>query len=505
MSNPATTGQSRVFLIEGRARPDHLPDFQDCVVAGAPEQDFGESEKIECPDPTRFDGFVETGEVAGEISRPSMSLMGRYMRDMKSKLLELGRKRCAFDIQVNIGKCSDPRLFNAYEKTLIIEAASGGSWSADELGALASGDNAAINETLEPTGRVMYEVLPVPLVEVAGDAVTNPVNDVIVCSTVSCGDCDDQDGGCDRVYAVGASTPGSPGTSPDIVYSLNVAGVRTWYGTDINTIAVGDEANGVACLGQYVIVVSDDEGSIHYILKSDLDQSPPAAGWTEVTTGFVGANYPVDVWSVGDYAFIVGLNGYIYGTADPTGGVAVLDAGVATTNDLHMVKALDSEFAVAVGSSGTIVKTENQDQWAVVAGPSGVADAFTAVAVKNKKEWLIGSDAGAMYYTNDGGTTWTTKTLPVTSGVTYSQISDIVFSTDSVVYASALLSSTKGRILKSKDGGYSWIILPENGTQDTPASDEIRALAACPNNANFVVGGGLADDASDGILVMGEV
>lgn len=505
MSNPLTTGQSRVFLIEGRARPDHPPNFQDCTVAGAVEQDFGESEKIECPDPERFDGFVEEGEIAGEISRPSISLMGRYMRDMKSTLLELARRRCPYDIHINFGKCTDPRLFNAYEKTIVFEKANAGSYATGELGVLGSGDNTNVDETLEPTGREFYEVLPLPLVEVAGDAVTNPVNDVIVCSIISCGDCDEQDNGCDRIYAVGASTTGSPGTPPDIIYSLNINGVRTWYSTDINTIAVGDEANGVACLGNYAIVVSDDEGSIHYILRSDLDQTPPPTGFTEVTTGFVGANYPVDVWSVGDYAFIVGLNGYIYGTADPTGGVVVLDAGVATTNNLHMVKALNDQFAVAVGASATIVVTENRDQWAIVTGPTGVTDNFVSIAVKSKKEWIIGTDAGEMYYTNDGGISWTQKTLPASAGVTYSEISDIVLATDSVVYASALLSSTRGRILKSKDGGHSWIILPEGGTQDTPASDEIRALAACKNNPNFVVGGGLADDAADGILVMGEV
>lgn len=505
MSNPLQTSSSRVFLIEGGARPDHRPSFQDCVVVGAAEQDFGEVTKIECPDPEKFGGFIEKGQVFGEIARPSTTLTGRYMRDVKSLLLKLAAKRCAYDLQVNMGVCTDPRLFNQYQKKLILEKANGGSYSTDDLGVLASGDNAQVNETLEPTAQIMYEVVPLPLVEVAGDAVTNPVNDVIVCSTVACGDCADEDAGCDSVYAVGASTPGSPGTSPDIVYSINVNGIRTWFSTDINTISVGNEANGVACLGEYVTVVSDDEGSIHYILKSELDQTPPAVGFAEVTTGFVASNFPVDIWSTGDFAFIVGLNGYIYGTADPTGGVSVLDAGVATTNALHMVKALNDQFAVAVGASGTIVKTENQSQWATVTGPSGVSDAFVSIALKNENEWLIGSDAGIMYFTNDKGVTWTVKTLPVTGGTTYTEISDIAISTNTVLYASALLSNTQGRMLRSLDGGQSWIILPETGVADTPTSDEIRAIATCSNNPDFIIGGGLADDAADGILSLGEV
>ncbi|GAG23491.1 unnamed protein product, partial [marine sediment metagenome] len=28
---PATTGLSRVFIIEGRARPDHVPEYFSCM------------------------------------------------------------------------------------------------------------------------------------------------------------------------------------------------------------------------------------------------------------------------------------------------------------------------------------------------------------------------------------------------------------------------------------------------------------------------------------------
>jgi hypothetical protein len=42
--NPAQTGNSRVFIIEGRARADHRPDYQSSVKAGSPSQGFGDEE-----------------------------------------------------------------------------------------------------------------------------------------------------------------------------------------------------------------------------------------------------------------------------------------------------------------------------------------------------------------------------------------------------------------------------------------------------------------------------
>ena len=81
---PGLTGQSRVFLIPRRARFDHEPAYQGCVKAGSPSWGLGDRTKIECPDPDRYEGFIETASIKGARDRPSISLMGRYLVDMKS-------------------------------------------------------------------------------------------------------------------------------------------------------------------------------------------------------------------------------------------------------------------------------------------------------------------------------------------------------------------------------------------------------------------------------------
>lgn len=494
---PGKTLNSRVVLIKNRAGPANEPDFQDCMAAGALEYNFGDSEPIKAPDPERFGETVDVGEIQAVAERPTTSLVGRYASDLRSLMLDLARKKCPFDVHINFGECSDPRDNNTFSKKVAFMAARGGSYSTDDLGSLE--ENSAVNETLEVSGIDFVEVMPLSFSSKGGDAVTNPLNDVIICSIVSCGDCEEEDDGCDNIYAVGESTPGSPGTSPDIVYSVD-NGV-TWFGTDINTIAVGNGADGVACLETYIVAVSADEASLHYITKSDLDTTPPAAGFTEITTGFVGSNFPVDIWSVGNYAFIAGLNGYIYGSSDPTVGVTVLDAAIATTDNLNAVHALNDKFAVMVGASGRIVKTENQVSWSTVTGPTGVSDGFDAVWLLSEDDWWIGTDAGELYYTRNGGTTWTQKVLPNQS--TVSTVNDIAFSNDTLMYVATTTTTTAGRLYRSYDGGYSFVIMPE-GTAVMPANDSIKAVAACGNDVNFVVGVGTADDALDGFLTVGQ-
>jgi hypothetical protein len=76
-------------------------------------------------------------------------------------------------------------------------------------------------------------------------------------------------------------------------------------------------------------------------------------------------------------------------------------------------------------------------------------------------------------------------------------------STDSVFYLAHQTSATKGRILRSFNGGYSWIVLPEKAGS-LPLNDKVNALAACTFDPNFVVGVGLADNAADGFVVIGQ-
>ena len=138
--NPAQTGNSRVFLIDGRARPDHQPLYQSSVKAGGISQGYGDIEKIEVPDPNNFDKFLEVGTIRGAKDRATVTLTGRYARDIKSELLKIANQECFVDVQINFGACTDPSAYNVFNKKIILQNATVTNWGSDDLGALESGE-----------------------------------------------------------------------------------------------------------------------------------------------------------------------------------------------------------------------------------------------------------------------------------------------------------------------------------------------------------------------------
>lgn len=489
------TGNTRVFLIEGRARPDHAPEYETSMRMTAVSQGYGDIERIEAPDPSNYDSFIEVAEIRGATERATTSLSGHYAMNLLSSLMKLGDKGCAFDVQLHIGQCTDPSDFNTFMKAIVFESAKGTTYSTDDLSALTSEDRAAVMETLEISAKKMYEIRPLAFGEQAGSVVTNPVVDVVICDSQSCGDCQEESDGCQKIFAVTAAAGGSPSTPADVVFTVD-QGV-TWYAHDIDSMSSTEDPSAVDCVGNYLVVVSNETNSLHYALKSEFDGITDPT-FTEVTTGFVSGAEPNDIWSAGSFAWIVGDGGYVYSTSDPTAGVEVVNAGVATVDDLLAVHGLSDTLAVAVGKNGAVIYTENGTTWNTVTRPVGIAVNLNTVWMKSESEWWVGTSAGALYYTLNKGTTWTNKAFPgYGSGVVY----DIVFPTNSVGYLAHTTSGTRGRILRTYDGGYSWQVMPE-GTATLPLNDRISALGYC-TSANYIVGVGIADNATDGYIVAG--
>jgi len=496
MSDPLQTGFTRVFLIEGRARADRQPSYESTMKMAGVEQGFGDVTSIYSPHPRKYDSFEIIGTVRGEAERPTTSLIGRYAINLQSQLLRLAKIGCSNDVQLHMGSCTDPSDFNEFKKALIIEDALIPTWSTDDLGALQPDEKSLVNETAEISGAQFYEVLPLNAASKAADVLTNEVIDMVFCDSVSCGDCEDPSDGCLKAFGVTKAAGGSPGTPADVVFSLDKG--ATWMVYDVDSLGAAEDPNALACIGNYIVVVSNDSGSLHYALKTEFDGLTDPA-FTEVTTGFAVGGAPNAIDSVGSKAFIVGDGGYIYSTPDPTGGVDVLDAGAATPVKLNAVDAISEDFAVAVGNDGGVVFTSDGASFAATTtSPVGVGVNLTTVGVVDENYWLVGTSNGRLYYTFNQGKSWTLKGFPGSgTGIVW----DIAVATRSVIYLAHSTTAPSGRILRSFDGGYSWNLTPE-GTAVLPANDHVAALAVCEFDANLVIGGGLADDATDGFIVV---
>lgn len=484
------SGQGRVFLQSEGASPSNPFEYLGCARMTGFSQSLGDVTPVYCPNPDAYDKFESVDEVQGEGGLPTTSLVGRF--GFVNPIFE---EECPFGVQVHYGLCQDPTDFNGgWDVIIAFEKARFTNRSSDDLSALEEGDRASILFTGDITARRMNQIDQLVLGTAATAEVTREVIAVAICDWLQCGECGVTSRGCDTIYAVTASSGvASPGMPAELLVSDD--GGATWEDYDITTLATGEDPSDMACVGNWIVVTSQDSGSMHIAPNTDLTD------WQEVTTGFV--DNPMAIFALSaTQVWIVGDAGYIYFTDDVSVGVAVQDAGATTNKQLNDVMAADSRHVYAVGNLNTVVYTENGgDTWALLTpGPIAGVD-LNCVWVRTQYSIMVGAANGNLYYSIDAGVNWYVKNFPGSgSGV----VRDIVFSLDPASAFGYLAHSTAaaaGRILRTLDGGYSWYVLPE-GVGSIPANDYIGSLAAC-RDPNFVVGGGLADDATDGIIVIG--
>ncbi len=493
MSDVAKAGETRVWLFADGFGPGKVKEYFGFARIGDPTFAFGDIERIEVPSEDRFNEFDQIDSIQGAKERPTSSVIARYPRLHISTLLQIGRKRCASAVQVHIGKCNNPQDYDAnWDKILNFTDVKYSSYSMENAGALASDEQAAVNETGEFSADDMYEIVPLTFAEKCTAEVVREIHKVVVCDTVECGDCDVPSDGCQKVFALMVGTGATPGTLPSVVYTSD--GYDTCAALDISTMTSTETPVDGACVGGDLVVISGESGGLHI-----NDQDDILAGtdnWVEAATGFVGGNDPLSISSAGAQDTFIGAeNGYIYFSSDPRAGVSVQDAGNATASDLNAIHAFDKRNVVAVGAANALVNTNNGGvTWTLIVGPA-VGVALTAVWMWNEITWFVGDANGDLWRSLDTGATWTEITLPVTPTL----IEDLRFFDESVGYLAITIAGPAGRILRTTDGGATWYVLPERSGA-IQANDTINSVAAC-DDPNVVYGGGLADDGADGILV----
>lgn len=495
--NVVKRGQTRVWLIDGGASPTNTPVLLAWAAAGSPEKSFGDVTRIEVPSSVKRGAY----DVADTFqSGEENATLGITLRETlePSLMFKVANKKCVLDVQIHAGACTDPRDYNhGWEtgKIKVFEDARITTHSASDYGSLSSDDEGEVDEEVEISASQYYEIGPMTFGEKAASEVGQEIIKVVVCDTASCGDCEDPSDGCQRVFAISAPVGTSPGLLAEVLVSLD--GLDTIYQeSPITSLSAAENPNDADCVGDYLVVVSEDSNSLHYASIDDLVTN--AETWVEVATGFVALKGPLAIDSISPFdTWIVGEGGYIYFTTDPTGGVEVQSAGTVTTEDLNDIDAYSTEIAVAVGNNNAVVFTTNGASWSTVTGPA-VGVNLISVSIRSEKEWWIGTDDGKKWYTRNQGTSWTEKTFP-SSGTGI--VKDLIWASKSVGFSLHNIAG-RGFILRTISGGNTWYRLPD-GSSTMVDNDKLNSLAVCEMDVNTLFAGGLHTNAADGILLKG--
>ncbi|HMN10740.1 MAG TPA: hypothetical protein PKD55_00275 [Bellilinea sp.] len=497
--NAVERKRSRVFITPQRAGPANAPEYLMFSAPGALAWPQGDVTKHKAPSPTRRDRFETIGRTqdAQENATISVTVTDQLA---KSRMFELVKQRCAFDVYIVHGLCQDPQDLNggwSTGKVRILEQARFTDYSTDELGGMDESADGIVMEELSISAENVYEVLPMSYIEKAKSQVVAQVVKVLFPDSVQCGDCGDvPSDGISKAAALVSPAGSSPGTLPEVVATKD--GYTTVIESAITTMTSVEEVSDMANVSDYLVVLqSATTGAIHYINLEDMLNG--VGTWTEVTTGLVASGAPKAISSVGPRdTIIVGNGGYIYKMVDATAGVAVMDAGVATSENLNAVHMFDLDVAVAVGENNAVVYTFNGQDFQAVTGPEPGA-ALNTVWVKGKKEWFIGTATGKLWYTRDAGINWIQKRFV---GDESGEVHDIRFVSDAIGYLAHETTAPAGRILRTIDGGFSWFVVPE-GQGSIPVCDAVYSIAVPEEDPNVIIAGGLADNAADGILIKG--
>lgn len=500
--NLQKASQSRVFTIEDRAAADHVPIYQAFARATGITWAQGTITPVRIPDPKQYGRFLTVDKIKGQPALPTTSLEFRAVRDISS-MLKLLRKGCPIDIQIHVGACKDPSDFDmGWEKVQIIEDADISNYAEANLGAFDADQEAAVTTTLDFTGSDFYEIKPLAFAGMAETQIVQEVRDVIICDSKTCGACGLPSDGCQHVFAIETSTGASPGLSAELVATKD--GGSTWLESNVTSLPANKTPTALACVGPYLCVISNDDCSYHYALINDILAG--TATWTKSVTGLTCvAGTPNAIFSLGrTQTWIVGNGGYIYNSTDITAGFTVQSAGSVTAQNLMCIHGYDENYLLAAGASNAIVLTKNGGlTWTLIAGPAGqAAVTINTVFMLSDLVWYLGYNDGKLYYTNDGGVTWTQKVIP--GGLTI--INKIQFSTRTVGYliGQAVTISSVAKILRTINGGNSWYVLPETAGLSIPTTAKFNGLSACGEDPNVVWAGGFKTAPNaDGILVKG--
>jgi hypothetical protein len=454
---------------------------------------------INVHDPRQIGRYQQVGASIDAPDFPTSTVQFLQRRDaLPEHLTTLAD--CDATIYQVAGDCKDLSDFvngwSAYIKIMsngaVTEVEEAGSaWDSDEQ----------LQDDLSYTWDKVYNIGKMSFGEKASTNVFSEVIDIVYGSRVQCGKCGPSDNGTSLIYAVANNTGGSAGEAPSVFYS-NDSGA-TWTQSLITGSAFTDVPTAIDIVGRYLVVVFDDGGAGGYFYSEiSTITGVPSTTWTKVTTGFVSAKAPQDIFVQSASLFwLCGDGGYIYKGTNVITGVSVKDAGDATTTDLNRIHGLD-EIIIAAGDSGVAIVTLNRgDTFATItSAPS--ANNFTALAVQDDFNWWFGDASGGLFYSLDQGNTWTTVTL---SG-TVSAINDIVFATSEVGWVSTVNGDPTAAIHGTFNSGVDWTTSTPR-IQNLPTFDRANRLAVplVPNwnvAANYLAVGGLAGDGTDGIILL---
>lgn len=461
---------------------------------------LGDLTPIQAPDnsvPNKFN-IIDVYRNAPDLGE--LTVLERWSQGRQTIAQQLKANDCPWLFYIKLSNCARPDVFADWQAMLVVWQAQATEIDWGGYHPFSENGDVQITGTLSHQG--VYVIDSIRFSPKAEAIVLAEVLDVIYADKQSCGTCTPYSAGCNMKFALTKSNAGSVGLSGQMVFTKNGS---TYDSDDINSLA-GGNGTSLQAVGQYLVVTQSSTARHHYAVKSDVTDSPDTYNWTAVSSGYQSSGGGTcSVAGAANRLYIGGLAGYIYATDDLTVNVTEIHSADLTSNDFFAIQFAGGNL-LAVGESNTILLSTNaynglaQISFSSITGPSALAGiTLTACWIWNATNFMV-AGGGQLWFTVDGGTSWTQRTLSTMPTGVISAINDIQFSVDApFIGAMAVQTATRGYVLRSVDGGRSWQVSAPSITQVSGITvEKYNAVALCGGNAIFA--GGLKSGSTDGAL-----
>ena len=412
------------------------------------------------------------------------------------------RLDCPINIYESEGLCHDPADFlngwltmNILSQGLSTDRTMAGRTPFDES------DVTTTDVGFSWTGDV-YSIGGISVGEQGASDATTEVVDIVYGGYQNCANCGTPNDGTKWLYALQQTAGGSSEVNGKVLYNTNF-GTGAWAASTITGLSVGSLVSALDIVGNYLVALVPSEDAYFISLINSLTGVPGA--WTKVSTGFVAAGTPNDLFVESpSRVYFVGDGGYVYVSTNIAAGVSVLNSGSATSQNLSRIHG-DGGVLLAVGASGAVIKSTNKGAaWALTT--TQLSGTLQAVAVRTQYSLWAGNSAGVVSYSDDQGETW--STLGGLPGAAATGVHDIVWASAEVGYICASRTGPTAALFATFDGGRSWCEAPSSRLTNTPTFGRPNRLAF-PHSpdimvaANNIAIAGLSGGLTDGVILVG--
>lgn len=453
-------------------------------------------------DPFRIGGWITTSTTEDAPDAPTTTIT--WKQSTSSMAWVSYDPHCLFNVYQTIGECATPSDFDGgwslgikiMSNLKITDRTHAGNASFD------TDDESTIAADVTVLGAV-YDVGSLFIGELDGGTAEEPTVAVTYADIAACGQCGTYNDGTQWIYrAIADDSGGSTGISAKIRYSVD--GGVTWSDSAVTGLGTNEQVTALRAMGTTLVLLTSAP-AYYYASISPLTGVP--GSWTKVSTGFVGGGVgrAITVLSPKE-AYIAADNGIVYRLGTPGTPVVPMLNGSLGTPDLVDIAA-SGETIVAVGETGTIIKSSNRGvSWALIATPT--ATDVTAVEVLDPFHYWVGTDDGHLFYSLNGGATWGESLFP---GSGTGEITAIKFATPEVGYVGHKTATPTAVLLSTLNGGASWSASTsanQKRVANWPIFNTINDIAvptsgAVGVRANNVLIGGVDGGGSNGILLKG--